>query len=244
MAVQGQAQYPAMVLAAGLGRRMRGYSHSIPKPLVEVAGQPLISYSLTLLKKAGVNRLIYNTHYLAEQVETYMAGRQDFESCASSEQELLETGGGICQAMPQLTESFWVLNSDVICRDSVPTVLSRMKQRWDAEVMQGLLLLVPVEQAIGYHGEGDFSLDSEGALIPPEAGKAKYVFTGVQHLHKRFFEGAPQGKFSLSELYRQALSQTPKTLFGIVHTGEWYHVGDPQARLEAERRLQEEVLCG
>lgn len=235
--------FPAMIMAAGLGKRMRGYSNDIPKPLVEVAGEPLISYSLALLKRAGIKRMLYNTHYLPEQIEHYMAARKDVKSLPSREAERLETGGGIMKVMPRLAESFWVLNSDVICRDSNPPVIHRMQQCWDADRMDGLLLLVPVERAHGYEGGGDFSLNEEGMLTLPQRGQPAYVFTGVQHLHKRFFDHAPAGAFSLSLLYRQALATHSGRLYGIIHQGEWYHVGDPKARREAEVQLQGRTLC-
>jgi MurNAc alpha-1-phosphate uridylyltransferase len=237
-------RFPAMVMAAGLGRRMRGYRSDIPKPLVEVAGRPLISYSLQLLWNARLTDIIYNTHYLAPQVEAYMQKRRDFFSLQSYEPTLLETGGGIRKAMPHLQESFFTLNSDVICCDSEIPVLTQMQQRWDATIMDGLLLLIPREKAVGYDGPGDFSMDAQGRLIPPQADLPRYVFTGVQHLHQRIFTDAPEGKFSLSILYRKALAEGSPRFYGMVHQAAWYHVGDPEARLQAEERLQEELVCG
>lgn len=237
-----QAQKQAMLLAAGLGKRMRPHTDSLPKPLVEAAGRKLIDYSLDLLTTGGVEAFVVNTHYMPEKIEAYLATRTSFDVTVSREPELLETGGGIRRVLPQLQESFFVLNSDIICTDSQPPVLQRMRQFWDAEAMDGLLLLVPLEQASGYHGAGDFSLDSHGRLKPREAGKPAYVFSGVQLLHRRFFAEANEEKFSLSLLYRQALQRSPCRLFGLVHTARWFHVGDPDGLAQAERELHKPVL--
>jgi len=232
--------FPAMVLAAGLGKRMRPYTQTMPKPLVPIAGQPLIAYSFRLLRNAGMKACVVNTHYLADQMETYLTeqtGSGTMQVSISHEPELLETGGGIMQALPKLDNPFFVLNSDVICVDTPQPVLYRMRQQWDAATMDALLLLQPVEKATGYEGAGDFSLLEDGRIVPRMPGQQAYVFTGAQLLGRNFLQDVPQGAFSLSLLYRRYLEQGHGRLRGIVHQGDWFHVGDPEGVAAAERAL-------
>ncbi len=219
----------AMILAAGLGRRMQPYTSTIPKPMVPVAGHPLIVYAFKLLQNAQIDTVVVNTHHLPEQVEGYLKS-QPFDITISRETELLETGGGILKAFSLLDEEFFTLNSDVICIEKDDqSVLKRMEHAMDSHVMDGLMLLCPLERAVGYDGEGDFSLDSKGRIIACIEGKQTYVYMGVQRLHKRLFANAPHGAFSLSQLYKDELAKGKQgRLFGLVHDGAWLHVGDPE----------------
>lgn len=228
----------AMILAAGRGRRMQPYSSELPKPLVKVGGRPLIDYGLALLEHAGINEAVVNTHHLGEQIEAHLA-QKPYHFTISREEELLETGGGICKALPLLSERFFTLNSDVVCvEEPGQSVLEQMRSAWDEHKMDGLMLLCPLEKAVGYKGEGDFCLTEEGRLQPRQAGKPAYVYMGIQHLHRRFLEGAPQGAFSLSQLYRAAIDKAENCrLFGMVHQGAWLHVGDPEGVALAEDYL-------
>ncbi|MDG1286064.1 MAG: nucleotidyltransferase family protein [Rickettsiales bacterium] len=230
----------AMILAAGRGRRMQPYTSETPKPLVKVGGHPLIDYALKLVQHAGIEEAIVNTHHLGEQIEGYLA-KQNFTCTISREEELLETGGGICRALPLLGSSFFTLNSDVICvEESNSSVLKKMNEAWDASHMDGLMLLCPLERAVGYKGAGDFSLAEDGRIQPRVEGKSAYVYMGIQRLHKRFLDGAPKGAFSLSQLYKAAVNKGENCpLYGMVHEGAWLHVGDAQGIELAENYLSE-----
>ncbi len=233
----------AMILAAGLGKRMRSYNSCLPKPMIKVGGKPLIDYSLALLHNVGISRIVVNTHYKAQLIEQHLATKTDFIITISKEKELLETGGGIKQALPLLADSFFVLNSDVICLDSAPPVLQQMQNFWQPDKMDALLLLVHVDKAVGYKGAGDFTLSEQNNLQHVSASRQhNYVYTGVQLLHKRFLVGAYPDKFSLSIIYKQYLANGSKRIFGLVHEGDWFHVGDSEAVAMADTQLQ--LCCG
>ena len=233
-----------MVLAAGRGLRLRPLTEHTPKPLVRVAGRALIDYALDLLFAADIREIVVNAHHLAEQIERHMAdvARQHpaLTLHVSREVDLLETGGGVLKALPWLgAEPFFVLNSDVIVRDGPSPALARMARRFDARSMDALLLLQPVDRAIGYDGAGDYSIDREGRLTSRgERAAAPFVFTGTQILAPRLFSGERSGAFSLKRLYDRA--ESAGRLFGLVHDGAWLHVGTPAALTEAEQALRNE----
>jgi MurNAc alpha-1-phosphate uridylyltransferase len=229
----------AMILAAGKGTRMQPHESGKPKPLVEIGGRPLIDYAFDLLSSAGISRSVVNTHHLAAQIENYLSTKP-FEITLSYEAELLETGGGIKRALPLLEEKFFTLNSDVICIEPEgKSVLQRMAQHYDEESMDGLMLLCPLEKAVGYKGEGDFSLDSSGRIQPRQEGLPAYVYMGAQYLHRRFLDNSPEGAFSLSPLYKAEVAKGGDcSLFGMIHQGHWLHVGCPEGVA-----LAEEFLC-
>ena len=224
-----------MILAAGRGRRMQAHSSILPKPLVNIGGQPLIDYSLSLLKNAEINDAIVNIHHLGEQIAAHLADKP-FNFTISREEELLETGGGICRALPLLEDSFFTLNSDVICIEkNGKSILQKMNKAWDSNKMDCLMLLCPVEKAIGYEGDGDFSLSKDGRIQAKQDGEIAYVYMGVQRLNKRFLNGAPSGAFSLSQLYKSALNKGDNCpIYGMVNDGTWLHVGDPEGVKLAE----------
>lgn len=225
----------AMVLAAGLGKRMRPLTATRPKPLVEVAGRTLLDRALDHLAAAGVARAVVNVHYFAEQVEAHVAARSDVEVIVSDERgQLLETGGGVTKALPLIdSDPFYVVNSDNLWVDGSINTLHLLAQRWDAAVMDALLLVVPLARASGYEGRGDFYLDPVGRMRRRvEHRVAPYVFSGVQLLSKRLFDGEAVGSFSLNRLYDKALAQG--RLFGAVHGGMWFHVGTPRSVGETE----------
>ena len=227
----------AMVMAAGLGKRMRPLTDTIPKPLVPVDGVTLIDRALDWLAASGVDAVVVNSHYKADMLEAYLAKRSKPVIRFSREQELLETGGGICHALHMLGEQpFFVINSDVICLDGPMPALERLLAHWKEERMDALLLLHPVEKAVGYAGAGDFFMAADGGLVR-RGGKAAapYVFTGIQLVHPRLFAGAPQGAFSLNLLYDRDLARVG----ALVHDGDWLHVGDPQGLAEAETFLRQ-----
>jgi N-acetyl-alpha-D-muramate 1-phosphate uridylyltransferase len=221
----------AMVMAAGLGTRMRPLTNDRPKPLVEVAGKPLIAHTLDKLRLAGVKKAVVNIHYLPDQIMSYLADKaRDFEVTISDERDLLmETGGGLVQALPMINaDPFYCVNSDAIWTDGAVDALTRLAEAWDGERMDGLLLLVPRERAHSHRGSGDFSLDSEGRPVRRgSADSAPYVYTGVQLLSRAFLNDAPSGPFSTNILWDRSISAG--RLFGLEHQGDWFDIGSPQA---------------
>lgn len=228
----------AMVLAAGLGLRMRPITEHTPKPLVEVAGRTMLDRALDHLAEVGISQVVVNTHWLADRIRAHLAGRPGIT--LSHEDELLETGGGVAKALPLLGEDpFYVVNSDIIWTDGgARPALARLADAWDDGRMDALLLMQRTATAMGYEGRGDFFLDAEGRPRRPAPREvAPLLFSGVQILHPRLFRDAPSGKFSLNVLYDRALEEG--RLFGIVHDGRWYHVGTPDALAPVEARLRE-----
>jgi len=229
-----------MVLAAGLGKRMRPASDTLPKPLLSVAGKPLIDYALDHLAAANVCQVVVNTHYLgdliAAHVEDYAAGHDGMAVHLSPEEILLETGGGVAHALAHLgADPFFVLNSDTILRDGVAPALARLAAAWDGARMDALLLLCPPARAVGHGGGGDFRLGEDGRPVRAIGARDAHIFCGVQLLHPSLFRHAPSGAYSLNRHYDEAADAG--RLFALEHDGWWYHVGTPEALAEAEREL-------
>lgn len=236
--MSGTAIRAAMVLSAGLGVRMRPLTNGLPKPLIPVAGRTMLDRTLDHLERAGVERAVVNLHYLGDRIVAHLKDRTAPAIVFSDETDLLlETGGGTKKALPELGAGpFFALNSDTVWLDGPSSALARMRTLWDGRRMDALLMLYPTITAVGYGGAGDFFMDADGRLARRGEGKvAPFVFTGVQILHPRLFEGAPAGPFSLNRLYDKALAK--RRLFGMRHDGEWYHVGTPEALAEAEAIL-------
>lgn len=228
----------AMILAAGLGTRLRPITDVTPKPLVQVAGRALIDYCFDLLRRANIHSVVVNKHHLAAQISDYVETIKDLEIAVSDETAaLLETGGGVKKALSLLGDApFFVLNSDVIVLDSGESSLQKMHDLWDHDEMDAVLLLHPVETAVGYAGGGDFHLGDDGRLTRRRKGEgAPYLFTGIQLLNPALFDGTPEGAFSLNLLYDRALESG--RLFGLVHQGHWLHVGTPEAVIDAGDRI-------
>ena len=233
-----------MVLAAGLGTRMRSVCETIPKPLVRVGGKPLIAHALERLERAGVTDIVVNTHHLAAQIEDFLAERADRPGAPrihiSHEEERLETGGGVRRALPLLgDDAFYVVNSDVVLAEGGTPALSRLAAAWDGEAMDALLLVCPLPRTLGYDGAGDFFRHEDGRLSRRgRAQAAPFVFTGTQILHPRLFVDAPAGAYSLNRHYDEAL--LAGRLFGLEHRGHMLHVGSPEGLEAAERYLAAE----
>jgi MurNAc alpha-1-phosphate uridylyltransferase len=222
-----------MMLAAGLGTRLRPVTDTIPKPLVEIAGQPLIGHALDRLAMAGVERAVVNLHYKAEMIEAALTRRARPRIEFSREKRLLETGGGVKHALPLLDDMFFVLNSDVLWLDGVDPALHRLATHFDPEHMDALLLMQRTISAVGYDGIGDYFLDPFG--VPRRRGEreiAPLIFAGIQILHRRLFDDIADTAFSLKRLYDRA--EDAGRLTGIIHDGEWFHIGTPEG-LEATR---------
>ena len=227
-----------MVLAAGLGKRMRPHSDALPKPLVEVAGKPLIDHALDRLAEAGIARAVVNVHYRAEEIERHLAGRTRPRIIISDERaELLETGGGIVKALPLLGDApFIAINSDTLWIDSVKPNLVRLIEAFDAVRMDALLLLAPTATSIGYTGRGDFRMTAGGQLVRrAERDMAPFVYAGAAVLGQGLFVDTPKGAFSLTQLFDRAAEA--ERLFGLRLEGVWMHVGTPEAIDEAEAAM-------
>lgn len=228
----------AMVLAAGLGTRMRPANDAVPKPLVQLAGRALIDHVLDRLAAAGVKRAVVNLHYMADKLETHLAGRKAPAIVFSDERDaILDTGGGVARALPLLAaEHFFIHNADSVWVEGAAPTLERMAAQWDPERMDALLLLAPVQNAVGYAGPGDFAMDARGRLARRgEHEVVPFAFAGVSIAHRRLLEGFPDNAFSLNRLWDRALEAG--RLFGIRHDGIWMHVGTPEALARAEAVL-------
>lgn len=220
----------AMILAAGLGKRMRPLTATQPKPLVRVNGKALIDYSLEQLENAGVAKTVVNVHYLADALEAHLKKRKGEIALSLSDErkQLLETGGGMAKALPQLPDPFFCLNSDNIWLDGPRNVFAELSQAWDPERMDALLLVVPHARALNYRGKGDFHLDPIGLIRRRRSGRiAPFIFTGIQLVSHRLMRDAPEGPFSTNVLWQRAINEG--RLYGISHNGLWFEVGEPSA---------------
>jgi MurNAc alpha-1-phosphate uridylyltransferase len=227
-----------MVLAAGLGTRMRPAADSLPKPLVKVAGKALLDHMLDRLADAGVETAVINVHYLADQIERHVANRKRPRIVISDErQQLLGTGGAVVKALGQLgTAPFFHVNSDSIWIEAATPNLSRLAASYDATGTDALLLLAPAVDSIGYTGRGDFSMASDGRLARRgERDAVPFVYAGAAILSPALFAGAPSGEFSLTTLFDRAAHAG--RLRGVQLAGQWMHVGTPQAIAEAEAAM-------
>lgn len=234
----------AMVLAAGLGERMRPLTETMPKPMIPVGGTPIIDRILDILMIAGIERVVVNSFYLPEVLETHLQQRKRPDIAISREPERLETGGGVLRALDHFEDSpFFLINGDTLWLDGPTPTLDRLEAVWDEEQMDALLLLHSTVAAYGYDGAGDFVVDPNGKLARrPEQEVSPYVFTGTQILHPRLFtrdvrDGVLGDVFSMNKLYDRALEA--ERLYGMIHDGEWFHIGTPDALLEVEAFLDD-----
>ena len=236
----GKVPATAMVMAAGLGKRMRPLTATRPKPLIEVAGQTLLDHALEHLKAAGVKKAVVNVHYLADALEAHLKRRvEGIEIAISDERDrILETGGGLVRALPLIdADPFFCVNSDNLWIDGPVDSLRLLASSWDEERMDALLLLVPLARATGHGGQGDFHMSATGALRRRKRGAvAPFVYTGIQMMSKRLLEGElPEGPFSTNLLWDRAIEAG--RCFGAVHQGLWFDVGTPQNLKKTEAAL-------
>lgn len=230
----------AMVLAAGLGLRMRPLTDNLPKPLVPVAGITLIDRALDWLAASGIQDAVVNSHYKADMLKAHLMPRRSPVVRMSYEEIVLETGGGIKQALPLLGNSaFFSVNGDVICLDGAKPALHRLASAWDDKEMDALLLVHPVDRAVGYHGDGDFFVENGIIRRRLQHARAPFVFTGIQLIHPRAFDNTPEGPFSLNVIYNRAMKEdgSLSRVRALVHDGDWLHIGDPKGLAEAEAFL-------
>lgn len=225
----------AMVLAAGLGTRMRPLTDSRPKPLIEILGRPMIDRVLDRLADAGVERAVVNLHHHADMLERHLAGRERPRIIMSDERAaLLDSGGGIVKALPHLGAApFFVMNADTLWIEGLRPNLLRLAAHFEPARMDALLLLASTTGSTGYDGRGDFLLDPDGRLARrPERGVTPFVYAGAAIMRPELFADAPEGAFSLNRLFDRAIGQG--RLFGLRLEGLWMHVGTPAAIAEAE----------
>jgi MurNAc alpha-1-phosphate uridylyltransferase len=228
-----------MVLAAGLGTRMRPLTDTKPKPLIAVAGKPLLDHVLDRLTDAGVTRAVVNVHYLAEQIIAHTASRTKPRVTIADERGLLlGTGGGVVKALGELGPApFFHINSDTIWIEGATPNLTRLAEAFDPAAMDALLLLAPTTGSIGYAGRGDFAMAPDGRLYRrSEREVAPFVYAGAAILSPLLFNGAPQGEFSLTDLFDRAAEAG--RLHGLRLEGLWMHVGTPEAVGEAEAAIR------
>lgn len=237
---EGGAIKTAMVLAAGLGVRMRPLTDRMPKPLLKLAGRTLLDHALDRLAEAGVERAVVNVHYCADQIEAHVRGRAAPKIAISDERDqVLETGGGVKKALSHLGgPAFIVHNSDTVWSEDTGSNIEMLIGAWAPARMSALLLLARRTASIGYDGRGDFHLHASGRLRRRERGEeAAHVFAGVSILKRSLFDGVAETAFSLNAIFDQAIAAG--ALFGAVLDGTWMHVGTPQALREAESYLND-----
>ena len=239
--VAAEVPRTAMIMAAGLGKRMRPLTATKPKPLIEVKGKALLDHVLERLKLAGVEKVVVNVHYLADALEAHLTTRAHGLDVAISDERnlLLETGGGMVKALPLIDcDPFLALNSDNLWIDGPADTIKLLASQWNGAKMDALLLLVPQARALGHKGQGDFHMDSAGRLRRRERSHvAPFVFTGIQMVSKRLLRDAPEGPFSTNLLWDRAMEEG--RAFGAVHQGLWFDVGTPQAIPFTEAALED-----
>ena len=235
---RGVTPRTAMVLAAGLGERMRPLTDRLPKPLVSVGGKPLLDHVLDRLVAAGIERAVVNVHHLADQIERHLAGRRQPQIVISDErQALFGTGGGVVKALDALgPDPFIHVNSDTIWIDGVKPNLERLAEAFEPAAMDALLLLAPATTSIGYTGRGDFIMSPDGRLRRRRENEiAPFVYAGAALLSPKLFQGAPAGAFPLTRLFDRA--EAAGRLHGLRLEGVWMHVGTPEAIAKAEAAI-------
>ena len=233
----------AMILAAGMGKRMRPVTVTTPKPLIEVGGRALIDHALDRLERAGVQRVVVNVHYLAQLIRVHLNRRRAPEIVISDETDLLlDTGGGITKALPHLGDQpFYLLNADSFWIEGARPNFEWLANAWREDAMDALLMLASTVRAVGYNGCGDFHMDPAGHLVrPPEREVAPFAYAGAAILHPRLFVNRKAEPFSLNALFDEALEAG--RLFGVRMDGLWLHVGTPEAIAEAEHSIADSAV--
>ncbi len=232
----------AMLLAAGLGTRMRPLSSEVAKPMLPIGGRPIIDHAIERLADAGVAELVVNTHYRADRLETHLANVTPPPHVSfSREDELLETGGAVRAALPMLSDApFFVVNGDSMWLDGPSTALGRMQAAWSEEI-DVLLLLYRSFQMQGGHVTGDFALDPWGVpRRPKEHEIVPYIYAGIQIVRPSFMATFPPGRFSMNRVWDAAIEAG--RLHAIVHDGLWFHLSTPEDLRDAEFVLHASVV--
>ena len=231
----------AMVMAAGLGKRMRPLTATRPKPLVRVAGKALIDHSLDRIEAAGIGHVVVNVHYLADALEAHLGAQKRKLTITISDErgQLLETGGGMVKALPLFTgDPILIVNSDNIWTDGPQDSIRYLARHWDDAKMDALLLVIRQASATGHGGRGDFHMDGDGKLSRRKPGRiAPFVYTGIQLVSRRLLADAPEGAFSTNILWDRAIAAG--RLYGLSHMGQWFDVGTPASIAPTEAALSE-----
>lgn len=234
----------AFILAAGMGKRLRPYTDTMPKPLVPVDGKPTIGHILDRLLAAGVRDITVNLHYRGEQLAEYLtmrAAADGFTLHLASEDTLLDTGGGLKARLSHFGNTpFLIVNGDAFWHDSDENCFTRLQQRWDDAAMDLLLLLQPTSRMVLTHGVGDYLMDAQGRIIRQKDFSGDYMFAGIRLCHPRLFADTPDGAFSFLQLMDKA--QSAQRLFGLAHTGEWHHISTPEELERVEAHYQQQRL--
>jgi N-acetyl-alpha-D-muramate 1-phosphate uridylyltransferase len=233
----------AMVFAAGLGKRMRPITDTLPKPLVKVGGRTLIDHCLDRLAERGVERAIVNVHWLADQIETHLAARRAPKILISDERsELLDQGGGIKRALPMIGASpFLICNTDAFWIEGPRSNIARLAWTFDPEAMDILLLVAASAGAVGVDWPGDFAMSHDGQLQPRDLRHvAPFVYTGVGIVKPQLFENETADAFRLAPFFHAAAARG--RLFGVRLDGLWVHVGRPETIAEAELAIDRSIL--
>lgn len=215
------------ILCAGFGTRMRPLTDTMPKPMVPINGKPMVDHVLDSFAAHGIDRAIINTHYLGDVLKDHLKNRKDITITLSHEDDILDTGGGIVKALPLLEEgAFYISSGDSYLQDGQgESALYRMEDAWDADKMDILILLQPVENMILTHGVGDYDLDKNGRATRSLDQSGAYMFTSLRINAPHIFDDTPSGAFSYLQLLDQA--QARGRLYGIVHNGDWHHISTP-----------------
>ena len=229
--------HSAILLAAGRGERMRPLSLTTPKPLIHVAGRALIDHGLEKLKTCGIENIIVNAHWLAEQIEQWAKLHPQIK-ISDERDQLLDTGGGVKKTLPLLGKHpFFILNSDSFWQEAGEPALARMQARFSDD-MDGLLLLAPAATSLGYEGQGDFTMQSDGKLLRrPDKQVAPFIYAGACILRPELFANINEEAFSLNKIWDEALLR--ERLYGLRLDGRWLHVGTPSSIAQAEKALNE-----
>jgi len=231
----------AMVLAAGLGTRMRPLTNDRPKALVEVGGKPLIDHMLDRMAAAGVERAVVNLHAFADRLEAHLRARSGPPALTFSDERAaaLETGGGLRKAIPLLGDGpVWVANIDTVWIEHGASATAAVAALWNPARMDVCLLLAPTATSLGFHDSGDVFIEAGGRVRFKQPGEqAPYVYVGVHIADPKVVAGGPDGAFSLLGIWRE-LAQRGR-VYGVAPAGQWMHVGDPAAVKTAEARLRE-----
>jgi N-acetyl-alpha-D-muramate 1-phosphate uridylyltransferase len=235
----------AIVLAAGLGQRMRPITLTLPKPLVTIGGKPMLDHALDRLADAGITDAVVNVHWLADKIEAHVADRRHPRIMISDERDaLLETGGGVLRALPLLGAGpFLTVNSDSLWAERDTANIAALVEAWDQTRMDVLLLLAERASSYGYEGRGDFERATDGSLARRKPGNdAPFIYAGVAIIKPELMSDMPEGAFSLNLVFDKALSAG--RLMGRVLDGIWLHVGTPEAIPEADARFRKAMQPG
>ena len=227
-----------MLLAAGYGTRLKPLTDRMPKPLIPVAGKPMIQYALDKLQAYGIEEVVINVSHLKEQLAAYLSKLRGMTIKLSEEPEPLETGGGLKKALPLLgNEPVFTINSDIIWTDEGETALERLTRHWDDAKMDVLLLVQSKAKAVGYDQGEDHLFIKPGNTIDWNVQASPYIIAGIGIIHPRILQNAPDGKFSVKVLWHQALAQN--RLFCLPHLGRWFQTGTLDDIKTAEKYLKE-----